>query len=69
MAEPKRIALVPLGGGEPLTQLPGKKDKKNSKLPKTQRFTLTLDDSTDKSCPEFNFANLLSSTVVIQVIC
>lgn len=64
MSEPKRIALIPIGGGESLTQLPVKKDKKNSKLPKTQRFTLALDDSTEKSCPEFNFANLLASSVV-----
>lgn len=67
MSEPKRIALIPLAAAEAAqAPLPAKKDKKSpTKIVKTHRFTLTLPDSTEKSCPEFNFADLISALTVI----
>ncbi|XP_059350819.1 ubinuclein-1-like isoform X2 [Daphnia carinata] len=63
MSEPKRIALIPLAAAEAAqAPLPAKKDKKSTTtIVKTHRFTLTLPDSTEKSCPEFNFADLISA--------
>ncbi|KZS20743.1 putative Yemanuclein alpha [Daphnia magna] len=65
MSEPKRIALIPLAASaaDAVQPLPTtKKDKKSSAvIVKTHRFSLTLPDSTEKSCPEFNFADLISS--------
>ena len=76
MSEPKRIALTTLvsgsategAGSTSASKLPTKKDKKNGgdggAVAKTQRFTLTLPDSTEKSCPEFNFADLTAALPV-----
>ena len=76
-SEPKRVALISLSAGDGSTtassaaasaSLPTKnKDKKSNSAEsvKTQRFSLTLPDSTEKSCPEFNFADLLASITVI----
>ncbi len=66
MSEPKRIALIPLAAAEAAqAPLPAKKDKKSTTtIVKTHRFTLTLPDSTEKSCPEFNFADLISALTV-----
>ncbi|KAI9557039.1 hypothetical protein GHT06_016836 [Daphnia sinensis] len=65
MSEPKRIALIPLAASaaDAVQPLPTtKKDKKSTAvIVKTHRFSLTLPDSTEKSCPEFNFADLISS--------
>jgi len=38
----------------------------NAAAVKTQRFDLKLHDSTEESCPEFNFADLLSCIVTSQ---
>lgn len=76
MSEPKRIALTTLvsgsaaegAGSSSASKLPTKKDKKNGgdgvAVAKTQRFSLTLPDSTEKSCPEFNFADLTAALPV-----
>lgn len=66
MSEPKRIALIPLAADAVQAPLPAtKKDKKSATvIVKTHRFSLTLPDSTEKSCPEFNFADLISSLTV-----
>jgi hypothetical protein len=69
MSEPKRIALIPLAASAAdAVQAPlptTKKDKKSATvIVKTHRFSLTLPDSTEKSCPEFNFADLISSLTV-----
>jgi hypothetical protein len=75
MSEPKRIALIPLAADAVQAPLPAtKKDKKSATvIVKTHRFSLTLPDSTEKSCPEFNFAVLISSLTVspfcIIIIC
>ena len=70
MSEPKRIALIPLAAAEAAqTPLPAKKDKKSTTtIVKTHRFTLTLPDSTEKSCPEFNFADLISALTVTHCV-
>ena len=74
MSEPKRIALTTLVAAEAssaaaaaATTIPNnKKDKKSAgqETAKTQRFSLTLPDSTEKSCPEFNFADLIAALPV-----
>ena len=65
MSEPKRIALIPLAAAEVAqASLPAKKDKKSTTNVKTHRFTLALPDSTEKSCPEFNFADLIAALAV-----
>lgn len=74
MSEPKRVALIPLSAGEQTTAaaaslLTKNKDKKNStESVKTQRFSLNLPDSTEKSCPEFHFADLIASITVYNCI-
>lgn len=44
-----------------------KKDKSRPDCVKTQRFTLTLCDSTEESFPEFNFAELLTSVTSVSL--
>jgi len=56
MSEPKRISMTTLA---PAKKVSDKTQRLDSV--KTQRFTLTLRDSTEESCPEFNFADLLTS--------
>ncbi|GLH15259.1 Uncharacterized protein GBIM_19624 [Gryllus bimaculatus] len=53
MSEQKRATLTSLGST--------KKDKKTKDLPKTVRFTLTLAESNEEACPEFNYRVLLGS--------
>ncbi|GAB6031125.1 Ubinuclein 2 [Chamberlinius hualienensis] len=58
MEEPKRIELTTVG------QL--KKDLKTKEAqppPPTYRFQLTLGESNDKTCPEFNYTNLVGKAM------
>ncbi|XP_047498631.1 ubinuclein-1-like isoform X3 [Penaeus chinensis] len=52
MTEPKKVAFSTLG--------PIKKEKKKEKKMKTVRIILTLPESNEKSCPEFNYRELVS---------
>ncbi|XP_042870838.1 ubinuclein-1-like isoform X3 [Penaeus japonicus] len=52
MTEPKKVAFSTLG--------PIKKEKKREKKLKTVRIILTLPESNEKSCPEFNYRELVS---------
>lgn len=56
MTEPKKVAFSTLG--------PIKKEKKKEKKVKTVRITLTLPESNEKSCPEFNYRELVSLKLV-----
>lgn len=55
MADVKKIALTTIGAP--------KKDKKVKSAPKTVRFLLTLGESNEKTCPEFNYKELLAGEV------
>ncbi|XP_042223460.1 ubinuclein-1-like isoform X3 [Homarus americanus] len=52
MTEPKKVAFSTLG--------PIKKEKKREKKVKSLRIMLTLAESNEKSCPEFNYRELVS---------
>jgi len=56
MGEPKRIAVTQIGTVKPVE----KKDKRQL----CHRFTLSLVRSTEKTCPEFSYNDLLKNTVV-----
>lgn len=56
MTEPKKVAFSTLG--------PIKKEKKKEKKMKTVRIILTLPESNEKSCPEFNYRELVSLKLV-----
>jgi hypothetical protein len=67
----KRIALTTLSAPAKKENKEKDKQHESSKAAsgrqpelKTHRFVLTLPDSTEESCPEFNFADLLSSVSV-----
>ena len=69
MSEAKRIALTPVAvaaaaAAAAVASAPAKKDKPKPEPVKTQRFVLTLAASTEQSCPEFNFADLIHSVAV-----
>ncbi|KAF4526210.1 hypothetical protein B566_EDAN001894 [Ephemera danica] len=53
MADIKKIALNTIGAP--------KKEKKSKSVSKTVRFSLTLGESNEKSCPEFNYKELLAA--------
>ncbi|XP_068251081.1 ubinuclein-1 isoform X3 [Palaemon carinicauda] len=52
MTEPKKVALTTLG--------PVKKEKKRDRRLKSVRLNLTLAESNEKFCPEFNYRELVS---------
>ncbi|XP_066981872.1 ubinuclein-1 isoform X1 [Macrobrachium rosenbergii] len=52
MTEPKKVALTTLG--------PAKKEKKRDRRLKSVRLNLTLAESNEKFCPEFNYRELVS---------
>ncbi|XP_076362543.1 uncharacterized protein LOC143253121 isoform X1 [Tachypleus tridentatus] len=54
MAEPRRIAFETVGTLA--------KDNKPKELFPTYRFSLTLEESNDKTCPEFSYSDLVKST-------
>ena len=56
MAEPRRIELTTV---EPIA--PEKEEKKEQI---TFRFSLTLTDSTERTCPEFSYTELLKNALV-----
>lgn len=56
MEGPKRLPFTTLGP-------PGKQEKK-SVTPKTHRFDLDLTESTDTTCPEFFYTDLLKTIPV-----
>ena len=56
MAEPRRIELMPAEPPKPTT----KKEKRTPAF----RFRLSLTESTDKTCPEFSYAELLKNVLV-----
>jgi hypothetical protein len=56
MAEPRIIHPVPMGPAGP--------KKKLEKIPKTLRFELTLQESTNHSCPEYSWIELLKKAAV-----
>lgn len=53
MAEPRRI---PFDTVKSLA-----KEKKAKDQPPTQRFSLTLDESNDKTCPEYSYSDLVKT--------
>ncbi len=55
MEVPRRIELMPVA------PVPKKETKKT---PQTIRFTLDLSESTDKTCPEFSYEELLRNALV-----
>jgi hypothetical protein len=60
MAEPKRIAVTQIGTVKP--------KEKREKRRFAHRFTLSLDRSTEKTCPEFSFNDLLKNALVSKGI-
>lgn len=56
MTEPKKVAFSTLGSM--------KKEKKREKKVKSLRIALTLAESNEKSCPEFNYRELLAQRLV-----
>ncbi len=57
MAEPRRLEFT--------TIAPTQKPKKEVPCaPASQRFTLTLTDSTETTCPEFSYTELVKNAVV-----
>lgn len=54
--EPKRVELVSVGTIN--------EEKKPKKRIPTLRFNLTLTDSTDKTCPEFSYSDLVKNALV-----
>ncbi|XP_078682457.1 uncharacterized protein LOC144916931 isoform X2 [Branchiostoma floridae x Branchiostoma belcheri] len=61
MAEAKRIVPIPLMGKKPL----GKEKKEKSTPPRapTLRFALSLTPSTDKTCPEISYVDLVKNAM------
>jgi len=66
MSEAKRVPLQTLEFPEPLGHATKKEKKGNmgKQLAPSFRFTLTLPESNEKTCPEFNYAQLLKSAEV-----
>lgn len=56
MAEPKRLEFK--------TITPTQKPKKKLSYPPADRFSLTLTDSTETTCPEFSYTELVKNAVV-----
>lgn len=56
MTEPKKVAFSTIGSM--------KKEKKREKKVKSLRIALTLAESNEKSCPEFNYRELLAQRLV-----
>lgn len=56
MSEQKRVPLQSLGTT--------KKEKKGEEFVQSYRFVLTLPESNEKACPEFNYRELLKSAEV-----
>lgn len=57
--EPRRIELTPVDASD--------KEKKKEKLGKTVRFNLTLTESSEATCPEFSYAELLKNAYVCTI--
>ena len=57
--EAKRVELMPVA---PATQ-----PKKDKKVLPTFRFNLTLTESTDKTCPEFSYTELMKNALVSDI--
>lgn len=66
MSETKRVPLQTLEFPEPLGHATKKEKKGNmgKQLAPSFRFTLTLPESNEKTCPEFNYSQLLKSAEV-----
>lgn len=66
MSEAKRVPLQTLEFPESLGHATKKEKKGNmgKQLAPSFRFTLTLPESNEKTCPEFNYAQLLKSAEV-----
>ena len=56
MGEPRRIELMPVG--------PVNTEKKKKKEVTTVRFDLQLTETTDLSCPEFSYSDLVHKSLV-----
>ena len=56
MEEPKRVQFTTLEGSQ--------KNEKTASLRKSVRFNLDLPATTDTTCPEFSFTELLKSVAV-----
>lgn len=56
MSETKKVAFSTLG--------PIKREKKRAKEVKSLRIVLTLPESNEKSCPEFNYRELVTQKLV-----
>ena len=54
--EPKRVNLVPVG--------PVQEPKKTEEIKRTYRFSVALTESTDKTCPEFSFHEMVKGLLV-----
>ena len=61
MSEPKRVPLQTLEFANA-----AKKDKGKQLMP-SHRFTLTLPESNEKTCPEFDYAQLLKAAEVSKI--
>lgn len=59
MTEPKKVAFSTLGSM--------KKEKKRERKVKSWRIALTLAESNEKSCPEFNYRELLAQRLVSTI--
>lgn len=69
MSEAKRVPLQTLEFPESLGHATKKEKKGNvgKQLAPSFRFTLTLPESNEKTCPEFNYAQLLKTAEVSSV--
>ncbi|XP_035681745.1 LOW QUALITY PROTEIN: ubinuclein-1-like [Branchiostoma floridae] len=61
MAEAKRIVPIPLKGMKPLNK--EKKEKSTPPRAPTLRFALNLTPSTDKTCPEISYVDLVKNAM------
>ncbi|XP_066285920.1 ubinuclein-1-like isoform X5 [Branchiostoma lanceolatum] len=61
MAEAKRIVPIPLKGVKPLSK--EKKEKSSPPRAPTLRFALSLTASTDKTCPELSYVDLVRNAM------
>lgn len=61
MSETKKVAFSTLG--------PIKREKKRAKEVKSLRIILTLPESNEKSCPEFNYRELVTQKLVSLQTC
>ncbi|CAH1268641.1 UBN2 [Branchiostoma lanceolatum] len=61
MAEAKRIVPIPLKGMKPLSK--EKKEKSSPPRAPTLRFALSLTASTDKTCPELSYVDLVRNAM------